>query len=358
MIVTCGQNCIDHLSKVFQILVIIAIVLYIVNLYINLGMKSVYWLVIFIVIYLFYFASEISSTVAMYLRNKTNTSGIKNIMENLIRTPPTIEFSCECYHYSTKRTHSPPRRRGGGGRKRSSGHRIRHGGSRTIKIYTHRETVSFPYYSARDFSGLFEINNSRESAMGKVYVKLELTPEINFADELSYMDYEIFRTNFYNVNRPRDKYMNYRETRSVSGLQTYNFVCIKDSEPCGINIYLFCFFTIILVSVLYKCYVNSYCLEQKFKIRKLISTRYNLNEQEQYQNFVPSFNVPTEQYAFKPDNYNYINNNYNVQNPSNEDINRASIYKDKIPKYECVSYTSITLVGIVKSWMIIYQTFL
>ncbi|MBQ6846627.1 MAG: transporter substrate-binding domain-containing protein [Oscillospiraceae bacterium] len=31
--------------------------------------------------------------------------------------------------------------------------------------------------------------------MGKVYIKLEVTPEINFADELSYMDYEYFKGN-------------------------------------------------------------------------------------------------------------------------------------------------------------------
>ena len=129
-------------------------------------------------------------------------------MANLIQTPPTIEFYCECYHYETRTVvYSPPKkgggRKGGGPRKvsrPSGGHRTggahRTGGGhprvshQRRRITTYKETAYFPYYSSRDVSGLFEINNSREEAMGKVYVKLEINPEINFADELSYMDYE------------------------------------------------------------------------------------------------------------------------------------------------------------------------
>ena len=176
--------------------------------------------------------------------------------------------------------------------------------------------------------------------MGKVYIKLEVTPEINFADELSYMDYEYFRTDFYNRNRPRDQYMYYREDRIVPGLNNFIFVCIRDQEPRGINFCMFILFTIIPVTELYKCYVNSYCLDQKFKIRKLVSTRYDLN-QDQYQTFVPSFDVPAGQYAFEPSSYNYINNDYQVKQPTKEEIDRAAMYRDKIPKYECTSYTSI-----------------
>ena len=163
-------------------------------------------------------------------------------MANLIQTPPTIEFYCECYHYETRTVvYSPPKkgggRKGGGPRKvsrPSGGHRTggahRTGGGhprvshQRRRITTYRETAYFPYYSSRDVSGLFEINNSREEAMGKVYVKLEINPEINFADELSYMDYEHFRSHFYNRNRPRDQYMTYRETRYVKGLNNFNLV--------------------------------------------------------------------------------------------------------------------------------------
>ena len=187
--------------------------------------------------------------------------------------------------------------------------------------------------------------------MNKVYIKLELIPEINFADELSYMDYEMFRIDFYRRNRIRDTYMDYRETRYVKGLNFNNLVCIRDDEPCGINVFTFGFFTIIPLSEFYKCYLNSYCLDQKFSIRKLISTRYDLN-MDQYQYFIPFINVPSQQYAFEANNYIYINNDFKVQKPSKTEIKKAAIYKDKIPKYECMSYTSINgdiKVGVVQN---------
>jgi len=133
------------------------------------------------------------------------------------------------------------------------------------------------------------------------------------------------------------------ETRSIPGLIPYNFVCIRDEEPCGINPFLFVLFTIIPLVELYKCYINSYCLEQSFKIRKLISTRYDLNQvnQEKYQYLIPSINVPNQQCAFESDNYTYINNDYKIKQPTQNEISEAQKYKDKIPQYQCVSYTSI-----------------
>ena len=369
----CGKKCYDILGKILQVLVIVSFALMILNFIINLGIGRNILIYIFVIIYVLFIISELCSTTASFLSNKTTEAGIKNIMANLIQTPPTIEFYCECYHYVTRTVYySPPKRRGGrkGGGKKSGGkksggvHKARKpaGGHRSggrhhgvrherRKVTTYRETAYFPYYCARDVSGLFEINNSREQAMGKVYVRLELTPEINFADELTYMDYEQFRSDFYNRNRPRDQHMTYRETRYVKGLNNLNLVCIRDQEPCGVNLCMFILFTIIPLAELYKCYVDSYCLDQSFKIRKLISTRYNLNQQQQYEYFTPSINVPNQQYSFEPNNYNYLNNDYKVQKPTNEEINKASIYKEKIPNYQCVSYTSINgeiKVGVVK----------
>ena len=352
-----SKKCAETCGKVLQVLVLLAIILYVFTLFIDLKVKSSYILIALIIIYIFYLISEFCSSTFSFLCNKTNTTGIKNTLSGLIKTNPSIEFYCECYHYVTVAVrYSPPKRgggrKGGGGKKggkktvkRGGGGNHSHHGVRHTrkKVVSWRETSYFPYYSARDVSGLFELDNSREKAMGKVYIKLELTPEINFADELSYMDYENFRNNFYNRNRARDQYMDYRETRSIPGLKTYNFVCIRDEEPCGINPFLFVILTIIPLVELYKCYINSYCLEQSFKIRKLISTRYDLNQvnQEKYQYLIPSINVPNQKCAFESDNYTYINNDYKIKLPTENEISEAQKYKDKIPQYQCVSYTSI-----------------
>ena len=61
-----------------------------------------------------------------------------------------------------------------------------------------------PYYSSRDISGLFILNCQKEVVQNKAYIQLELLEEINFADNISYMDYENVKNDFYMRNRPRD----------------------------------------------------------------------------------------------------------------------------------------------------------
>ena len=227
----------------------------------------------------------------------------------------------------------------------------RYGSSyKTKKVISHEEKVDFPYYCARDVSGLLELNAKKEETMGKFFIKLEIIPEINFADELTYLDYDNFRTNFYNINRQKDKFMSYSESRLIPGSKNIYLASFKEKEACSINIGLFILFTIIPLAEFYKCYVNSYSLKQQFKIRKLISTRYDLN-QEKYQDFVPSFDLPNEQYAFDPANCIFIYEDYQVLKPTNKEISQAAIYQEKIPNYKCCSYKNINekiKVGIIK----------
>ena len=98
--------------------------------------------------------------------------------------------------------------------------------------------------------------------MGKTYIKLEPLEAINFADNVSYMDYENFRTDFYNRNRLRDTFMDYSKTKKIPGLEAYNSVLIKNEELYGVNLRFLIIFTIIPLTELYKCYINSYFIDQ------------------------------------------------------------------------------------------------
>jgi|GEM_PF-5623041 len=71
--------------------------------------------------------------------------------------------------------------------------------------------------------------------MSKTYIKLEPLEAINFVDNVSYMDYENFRTDFYNRNRLRDTFMDYSKTKKIPGLEAYNSALIKNEEPYGVN---------------------------------------------------------------------------------------------------------------------------
>ena len=274
--------------------------------------------------YLIYIILEFCSPTSKYLCNKSSNQGIYEKMGAYFRTPPEIKFHCECYHYVT-RHHT---------RRDSQGH-VEHYTTRE-RVTTYRETYVLPYYSERDVSGLFYLNCDKAIVNKKHYIKLELKEEINFADAISYMDYEFEKDLFWRRNRFRDVHFDFNETREIPGMVHHNLIKMTAVEPCSVNWGLFFLFTMLTFSEFYKAYVNSFCVYQKFKVRKLVSTRYDLN-QPVYQTFVPQINIIVQEYNYQPQDYNYINSQYQVKYPTEEELERAKQYKDKIPDYQLSS---------------------
>ena len=298
-----------------------SLVLYILTLFIDIKIKSKIMLIITIIIYVLYIFTELCSSSFSFLINKTNKDGIKEIISALVKAQPLVVFKCiimEYYHNNKRR-----------------------------EIDT--KSLNFPYYSARDVSGLLDLSD--DLFKNKTYIAITIDYEINFADEVSYMDYDNLRTDFYNkniVSYPLS--MNYEENFIISMKSDTFLFCLKEKEPCSVNFFWFIFFTIIPLAEFYNCYIDSFCESKTYIIRKLISTRYDLS-QENYQIFNPSIKLFNQQYAFELNEYNYINKEYEVKIPTDSEINFASQYKDKIPKYECEYYSNINeqiKVGVVK----------
>ena len=274
--------------------------------------------------YFFYLVLEFCSPTSKYLCNKSTDQGMYQKMGVHFRTPPEIRFHCECYHYRT--VHYTTRDK--------NGHVHHH--TRREKVVTYTETYSLPYYSERDVSGLFYLNCDAAYVQKKHYIKLELREEINFADAISYMDYEYEKDRFWRRNRFRDVHFDFRESRIIPGMAHHNLVRLTVKEPCTVNYFFFLLFTLLTFSEFYKSYVNSFCVYQKFKVRKLVSTRYDLN-QPVYQGFVPQLNLIVQQYNYEPEYYNYINNDYNLKLPTQEELERAKQYQSKVPDYQVSS---------------------
>ena len=274
--------------------------------------------------YFVYLILEFCSPTSKYLCNKSTDQGMYEKMGIHFRTPPEIRFHCECYHYRT--VHYTTRDK--------DGHVHHH--TRQEKVVTYTETYSLPYYSERDVSGLFYLNCEKAYVQKKHYIKLELKEEINFADAISYMDYEIEKDHFWRRNRFRDVHFDFRESRVIPGMKHHNLIKLTTTEPCTVNYFFFLLFTLLTFSEFYKSYVNSFCVYQKFKVRKLVSTRYDLN-QPVYQGFVPQLNLIVNQYDYQPEYYNYLNKDYQVKLPTQEDLERAKQYQSKIPDYQLSS---------------------
>jgi hypothetical protein len=204
-------------------------------------------------------------------------------------------------------------------------------------MITYSESYSLPYYSARDVSGLFYINCDEAYIKKKLYIKLELKEEINFADEISYMDYEYYKEQFWMRNRFRDVYMDFNETRKVPGLVHHNLIKISQKDPWFVNFGFFMIFTLLTICEFYKLYINTLFVYQQFKIRKIISTRYDLNDpsnEEKYAQLNPQLNLIREQYKYDPQSYNYINKESQLDLPTQEELEMAYKYRDKIPDYK------------------------
>ena len=192
------------------------------------------------------------------------------------RTPPIIRFYGECYHYEI--SHETYTDSEGNDRHYTT----------EVKVVTYSENYDLPYYSERDVSGLLYLNCEEAYISKKHYIKLELLEEINFADAISYSDYEREKSYFKNRLRLRDVYFDFSETRFIPGMEHLNLVKLEEKEPCMGNYFFFFISTILMIAEIYKIYFNSLCVYQKFKVRKIVSTRYDLNQQV-YQELVPQY---------------------------------------------------------------------
>ena len=103
-----------------------------------------------------------------------------------------------------------------------------------------------------------------------------------------------------------------------------------------VNYFWFFLFTMLTFAEFYRLYIDSICVFQKFKVRKLVSTRYDLN-QPVYQVFVPQIDLISQQYQYEQQYYNYINQSYDLHLPTEEELEAAKQYQNKIPDYQVSS---------------------
>ena len=278
--------------------------------------------ILFGAVYFIYVLIELFSNTSKYLRKKDEQEGLNEIMGRIFKTPPKISLFCECFHT-----------RGSGKRRR--------------KIIKHSETYDIPYYSARDVSGLFTLNGRKEDISRKSFLKLDIEPEICFADEISFQDYMIQKTNFWRANENKDSEFKFEETRIIPDIDNYIFVKLDD-DSCFASFWVFLIFTILMFAEIYKLLFNCLCIHLKFKVRKLVSTRYNLNLPK-YQPFNPQLDIYEERYTYEEDCYynNFLDENNIPILPTEEELRMAQQYKDKIPDYKITYEEENVKAGIV-----------
>ena len=242
--------------------------------------------IIFIISYISYIITEFCSSTFRYLYHKKDDIKMYKKMEQLFCSHPIIIFKCSCYHYETTTVYYTD----------SNGNRQSR--TETRRVNTHFDSFVMPYHSSRDISGKFVLDTAKEMIAKKDYVKLKLTLIIDLADAISNSDHDKYKSDFADRNRNYDIYMDVWEERTLPGFNPYNLVMINEKESCTIHIFWYILFIFLTFVQFYKWYIDSKCIHQSFKIVKLVSTRFNLLEQNEYTEKQPKLNLITKTYDF------------------------------------------------------------
>jgi len=169
---------------------------------------------------------------------------------------PKLTFTSESYHYETR----------GSGKNR-----------KTVKVTKFKDFYNFNFNSFKDISGLFKI----EKNINKYYMKLELFLKVEFADDTSKYDYSQRREEIQKQDSLRDAHYSLTEAWSLDGFTQYNLINLGKGEPFLFNLLGFYIFTIFIpLFEFYKLYCGIFCIEMTYDLKKIVSTRNNLSEEE------------------------------------------------------------------------------
>jgi hypothetical protein len=234
-------------------------------------------LIIPISFYIIYTINSLKSELFTFLYNKHKANTIHEYMNSLYTTAPVMAFELECFHHKR------------GGRK---------------KKVTYIDKESFYYYSWRDISGVFLLQTSGiVSNQRKAYIKLHLDLDISYPEDGTSADYNLQMNAFLGRNKGRDQHVSVKEVRELPGLKQFHMVRVSEKTTPFVNKYVYMFFTFVIPLVeLYKLYINQFCEEQSFTVRKVISTRNDLNSQtyvQRYEAQVPKISIYGEEVLYK-----------------------------------------------------------
>ncbi len=230
----------------------------VINSYINTGM--IVWLVFGMILYWY---MVLRSSNFKYFMRQTDARKIYEQMDQQFKNPPRITMKIECYHYQTKTTK----------------HQC-YTSTKTIgdRIVTHTTYEVFTYTSWRDVSGLFRLDISKTSR-DRPFVKLKLATDVTFVNDGTDDDFSTARSRFKHANE-RDQHQDYSEELTVDGFNRNFMVRVTDVMPYCVRPLHFLFWCLLTFYMPYKIYVNLYCSRQHFKLRKVVSSRQDLNAGE------------------------------------------------------------------------------
>ena len=222
-----------------------------------------YVIFIFIIIYALYLYQFLNANSYKFLSNISNSEGIYNILAKNFTQPPEINVDVRCYH---------------------SGGSTKHRRS----VYTFKKKFIFPYYSWKDISGLFLLQQDKTKKYP--FLRLYLKSDINFADSISYSDFTIYKNDLREKYKGYDSYFSMYDDKIILDFKENHLIALDPNNiPCCVSKGLYIFFSVFFLGQFYKTYFQSKCYAQNFTIRKIVSTRYDLTNNQNYYQMEPGY---------------------------------------------------------------------
>ena len=270
-------------------------------------------LFVFVIIYAIYLYKFFKANTFKFLSHISDSEGIYKILEKNFTQSPEIFVTIRCYHY------------------------IRTGRRNYRQSVTKlRKSFPFPYYSWKDISGLFLLN--QDKAKKYPFLKLYLRYEINFADSISYSDLSMYKNILYQQYKDYDAHFSIYDDRIIPDFKEFFLVTLDPNNiPCCVSKGLYILFTIFFLGQFYKTYLQSKCFAKNFAIRKLFSTRFDLTNNQNYYQMEPGYKFNEKLVVFERKNIGKINENYQLIQPSQDELNNANQYNIYIPNYQAIN---------------------
>ena len=273
---------------------------------------KLYLIGIFFVAYLLYILFEFLSPTAKFLFTKNSSLDLYQKMRGYFQMPPKIKWIIKCWNDKNSE----------------------HQNNNRHHFTSEERELCMSYYSSRDISGYFQLDCDPKKIHAKAFIKLELEADINFADQATFNDYLFQKLKFYNQYTKIYTHCQILEEKTIPWMKKYNLVKIGNFDPKSINAFLFSIFAILTFAEFYKIYMDRFCIYQKFQIRKVISTRYDLNLDkyiQMYQAYSPSLDLIYAKFTYQLSDYYYRKKKYKLNLPPIEIVENRVEYIKKLP---------------------------
>ena len=260
------------------------------------------------------------------LDNINENESIHEIMKKLFKEKPMINIGCSCYHLET-RTYTSTDAQGNTTTTTT-----------TVAVTTYVEHQQLNIFSYIDISGIFRLKETNKS-----FIQLELGKEINFNDELTMLDAENIRNELYLKNKHRDAFISVNITKVIPSLNKKYFLVKlrKNKNYFLLQKWVYILSVVLMVDQFYKTYLECISTHQFFVIRKIVSSRQNVLENNKYSKFTPGYILDNENFVANRDEIGGINVETKLILPTEEEIQKSKAYYKFIPEYKLNEYGEV-----------------